>query len=62
MNPEEKLQVTILDDTIHTETPHGRAIPRIVRGIEDFGITVSDISSPADARATASNLRRSIAC
>ena len=56
MNPEEKLQVTILDDTIHTETPHGRAIRRIVRGIEDFGITVSDISSQADARAAASNL------
>ncbi|MGA2918162.1 Orn/Lys/Arg decarboxylase N-terminal domain-containing protein [Methanoregula sp.] len=56
MNPEEKLQVAILDDTIHTETPHGRAIRRIVKGIEEFGITVSDIVSPADARAAASNL------
>jgi len=56
MNPEERLQVAILDDTIHTETPHGRAIRRIVKGIEEFGITVSDIVSPADARAAASNL------
>jgi arginine decarboxylase len=56
MNPEEKLTVAILDDTIHTDTPHGRAIKRIVRGLEEFGITVSDIASPADARAALPNL------
>ena len=51
MNPEEKLLVAILDDTIHTDTPHGRAVKRIVKGIEEYGITVADIASPADARA-----------
>jgi arginine decarboxylase len=51
MNPEEKLTVAILDDTIHTDTPHGRAIKRIVKGLEEYGITVADISSPVDARA-----------
>lgn len=51
MNPEERLLVAILDDTIHTETPHGRAIRRIAKGLEEFGITVADIASPAEARA-----------
>jgi lysine decarboxylase/arginine decarboxylase len=51
MNPEERLSVAILDDTIHTDTPHGRAIKRIVKGLEEYGITVADIASPADARA-----------
>ncbi|HII98140.1 MAG TPA: arginine decarboxylase [Methanoregula sp.] len=51
MNPEEKMLVAILDDTIHTETPHGRAIRRIAKGLEEYGITVADIASPAEARA-----------
>ena len=51
MNPEERLLVAILDDTIHTETPHGRAIRRIAKGLEEFGITIADIASPAEARA-----------
>jgi len=51
MNPEERLLVAILDDTIHTETPHGRAIKRVAKGLEEFGITVADIASPAEARA-----------
>lgn len=56
MNPEEHLLVAIIDDAIHTDTPHGRAIQRIVRGLEDYGIHVADVASPADARAAYSNL------
>ena len=56
MNPDENLQVAIIDDTIHTDTPHGRAIKRIVQGIEAYGIRVADVASPADARAAYSNL------
>ena len=56
MNPDEQLLVAIIDDTIHTDTPHGHAIKRIVHGLEEFGIRVADVSSPADARAAYSNL------
>jgi arginine/lysine/ornithine decarboxylase len=56
VKPEEHLQVAIIDDTIHLDTPHGRAIRRIVEGLEDYGIRVADVASPADARAAYSNL------
>jgi arginine decarboxylase len=56
MNPEERLLVAVIDDTIHTDTPHGRAIKRIMQGLEEFGIRVGDVASPADARAAYSNL------
>jgi arginine decarboxylase len=56
MNPDEHLWVAIIDDTIHTDTPHGRAIQRIIKGIEEFGIRVADVASPADARAAYANL------
>jgi|WetSurMetagenome_2_1015567.scaffolds.fasta_scaffold17822_3 arginine decarboxylase len=56
MNPDEHLWVAIIDDTIHTDTPHGRAINRIIKGIEEFGIRVADVASPADARAAYANL------
>ncbi len=56
MNPEGNLLVGIIDDTIHTDTPHGHAIKRIIKGIEEFGIHVADVASPADARAAYSNL------
>jgi lysine decarboxylase/arginine decarboxylase len=56
MNPDEHLLVAIIDDTIHTDTPHGRAIRRIVEGLEKYGIRVADIASPADARAAYSGL------
>lgn|GEM_PF-7078213 len=48
--------VAILDDTIHTDTPHGRAIKRIVTGLEEYGITVAGIASPADAKAAYANM------
>ncbi len=56
MNPEENLLVAVIDDTIHTDTPHGNAIKRIMKGLEEFGIRVAAIASPADARAAYSNL------
>lgn len=55
MNPDEHLLVGIIDDTIHTDTPHGRAIRRIVKGLEEYGIRIADVASPADARAAYSN-------
>ncbi|WP_321504479.1 Orn/Lys/Arg decarboxylase N-terminal domain-containing protein [uncultured Methanoregula sp.] len=56
MNLEEKLVVAIIDDCMHTDTPHGRAIRRIAKGLEEFGIYVGDVASPTDARAAFSNL------
>jgi lysine decarboxylase/arginine decarboxylase len=56
MNPDGNLLVGIIDDTIHTDTPHGHDIKRIIKGIEEFGIHVADVASPADARAAYSNL------
>ena len=56
MNPDDNLLVGIIDDAIHTDTPHGHAIKRIIKGIEEFGIHVADVASPADARAAYSNL------
>ncbi len=61
MNNEERLVVAIIDDAIHTETPHGRAIKRIIHGLEEFGIFVADVASPADARAAYANLP-SVSC
>lgn len=48
---EEHLMVAIIDDTIHTETPHGRAIRRIIEGLKEFGDTGPWMLHPADARA-----------
>jgi lysine decarboxylase/arginine decarboxylase len=56
MKPEGHLLVAIIDDTIHTDTPHGHAIKRIIGGLEEYGIHIADIASPADARAAYSNL------
>jgi arginine decarboxylase len=56
MNPEEKLTVVIVDDTIHTDTPHGRTIKRIVNGLSDFDILVFTIASLEDARSAYANL------
>ena len=56
MNPEEKLTVVIIDDTIHTDTPHGRTIQRIVKGLADFDLDVVSIASLEDARSAYANL------
>ncbi len=56
MNPEEKLMVVIIDDAVHTDTPHGRTIQRIVNGLSDFDIQVVLIASLEDARSAYANL------
>ena len=56
MNPEEKLTVVIIDDTIHTDNPHGRTISRIVKGLADFDLDVVTIASLEDARSAYANL------
>ncbi|MFH0967364.1 MAG: Orn/Lys/Arg decarboxylase N-terminal domain-containing protein [Methanobacteriota archaeon] len=56
MNPEEKLTIAIIDDAIHTETPHGRAMRRIVKNLQESGLIVGDVASPEDAQAAASQL------
>ena len=56
MNPEEKLTVVIIDDTIHTDNPHGRTIGRIVKGLADFDLAVITIASLEDARSAYANL------
>ena len=53
---EEHLLVAVIDDTIHSDTLHGRAIRRITDGLKEYGIQVSDVASPEDARAAYSNL------
>jgi lysine decarboxylase/arginine decarboxylase len=56
MNPEEKLVVVIVDDAIATDTPHGRTINRIVKGLGDFDIQVFTMASLEDARSAFANL------
>jgi arginine decarboxylase len=56
MNPEEQLIVVIIDDTITTDTPHGRTINRIIKGLSGFGIGVFTIQSFEGARSAYANL------
>jgi len=56
MNPEETLTVVIIDDTVHADTPHGRTIQRIVKGLADFDLDVASIASLEDARSAYANL------
>jgi len=56
MNENERLVVGIVDDAIHAETPHGRALQRIIKDLEAFDIFVADVASPADARNAYTNL------
>jgi lysine decarboxylase/arginine decarboxylase len=56
MNPEEQLIVAIIDDTITTDTPHGRALGRIIKGLSGFGIEVFTIQSIEGARSAYANL------
>lgn len=53
---EDRLLVGIIDDTINTDTPHGRTIRRIVDELRDFGVDVATVASPEDARSAYSNL------
>jgi len=56
MNAEETLQIAIIDATVHTDTPEGRAIQRIIVDLAGYGIEVTTLASPDDARAALSNL------
>ncbi|TAJ44669.1 Orn/Lys/Arg family decarboxylase [Methanofollis fontis] len=56
MNTEEILQIAIIDGTVHTDTPEGRAIQRIIVDLASYGIEVTTLASPEDARAALSNL------
>ncbi len=56
MKPEESLRVAIIDDAHKTDAPQGRAIQRIITGLKDYGIHVSEVASPEDARAAFSAL------
>jgi len=56
MNAEETLQIAIIDATVHTDTPEGRAIQRIILDLAGYGIEVTTLASPDDARAALSNL------
>ena len=56
MSAVEKLVVVIIDDAVHAETPHGRTIQRIVKGLSDFAIQVVLIASLEDAKSAYANL------
>ncbi|MBN2735215.1 MAG: arginine decarboxylase [Methanomicrobiaceae archaeon] len=56
MNPEEKLQVGIIDGNVHTDTPEGRAIKRISADLAGYGIEVTTLASAEEARSALSNL------
>ena len=56
MNPEERLQVAVIDSTVHTDTPAGRAVRNIIADLSTYGIEVTTLASTDDARAALSNL------
>ena len=56
MNLEEELVVGIIDDDLTPDTPHGRAMNRIIHGLSEFGITVYTIQSIEGARSAYANL------
>ncbi len=56
MNPEERLNVVIIDDSIRTDTPRGRTLTRIVKGLADYQIAATMIASLEDARSAFAHL------
>ena len=56
LSPKDQMRVAIVDDMHTTDTPQGRAISRIMDGLRQFGIEVTDVASPDDARAAYSTL------
>jgi arginine decarboxylase len=56
MNPEEELVAVVIDDDMTTETPHGRSMNRILKGLSGFGIQVYTIGSIEGARSAYANL------
>ncbi len=56
LNLEENLNVVIIDDTIHTDTPRGRTINRIIQGFVKYNIGVTTIASIENARSAYAQL------
>jgi arginine decarboxylase len=56
MNPEEELVVVVIDDTLTTDTPHGRSMNRIISGLTGFDIQIYTIHSIEGARSAYANL------
>jgi len=56
MNPEERLNVVIIDDSIHTDTPRGRTLMRIAKGLAEYQIAATMITSLEDARSAFAHL------
>ena len=56
VNPEEFLTVVLIDDTHKTDTPVGNAIRRIMEGLKEFGIRITDIGSSDDTSNSLANL------
>ncbi len=56
MNQGGQLNVVIIDDTIHTDTPRGRTINRIIQGLVKYNISVTTIASIENARSAYAQL------
>lgn len=56
LNLEERLNVVIIDDSIQTDTPRGRTISRIAKGLADYQIAVTTMASIEDARSAYARL------
>jgi lysine decarboxylase/arginine decarboxylase len=56
MNPEEELVAVVIDDALTAETPHGRTMNRILKGLAGFGIQAYTIGSIEGARSAYANL------
>ncbi|MBP2134167.1 lysine decarboxylase/arginine decarboxylase [Methanomicrobium sp. W14] len=56
MNPEEVLQVAVVDGSVNSNTPEGNAINRIIDDLSGYGILVTKFVSYEDAKAALSNL------
>ena len=56
VNADEFLTVALIDDTHKTDTPVGNAIRRIMDGLKEYGIRITNIGSSDDARSALTNL------
>ena len=56
MNPGDALDVVVIDDTIQSDTPRGRTLTRIIRGLIEYEIRVTTIGSIEDARSAYAQL------
>jgi lysine decarboxylase/arginine decarboxylase len=56
VNPEEFLTIALIDDTHTTDTRAGNALCRILDGLQEYGIRITDIGSSDDAHNTLASL------